>query len=72
MHGSGFKNLDLAIIKRTDLTETTNIEFCTEIFNLTNTPPLGNANTVLGAAGFGTITTAGDPRVIQFKLKLNF
>jgi hypothetical protein len=43
-----------------------------EIFNLTNTPPLGNPNGVLGNEAFGTITSAGDPRVIQFGLKLNF
>lgn len=31
-----------------------------------------NPNSVHGAAGFGSIPTAGDPRVIQFGLKLNF
>ncbi|CAA9414107.1 MAG: Oar protein [uncultured Pyrinomonadaceae bacterium] len=72
VRGPGYRNLDLAIIKRTDLTEGMNVEFRVEIFNLTNTPPLGNPNGVLGSAGFGTITTAGDPRVIQFGLKLNF
>ena len=40
--------------------------------NLTNTPPLANPNGVVGNAAFGTITSAGDPRVIQFGLKLNF
>ncbi len=72
VRGPGYKNFDLAIIKRTSLTERVNIEFRTEIFNLTNTPPLGNPAVVLGAAGFGSITAAGDPRVIQFGLKLNF
>ena len=68
----GYRNFDLAIIKRTNITETTNIEFRTEIFNLTNTPPLNAPNAVAGSAGFGSITSAGDPRVIQFGLKLNF
>lgn len=72
VRGPGYRNFDLAIIKRTNLTEITNIEFRTEIFNITNTPPLGNPNVVLGTAGFGSITSAGDPRVIQFGLKLNF
>jgi len=27
---------------------------------------------VFGSAAFGTITSAGDPRVIQLALKLNF
>ena len=62
----------LFVIKRTNLTETTNVEFRTEIFNLTNTPPLGSPNTSFGSAAFGTITSAGDPRVIQFAVKLNF
>jgi len=72
VHGPGYRNFDLAIIKRTNLTEKTNIEFRTEIFNLTNTPPLGSPNVVLGSAGFGSITSAGDPRIIQFGLKFNF
>ncbi len=67
-----YRNIDLSIIKRTNLTEKTNIEFRTEFFNLTNTPPLGSPNTSFGSAAFGTITTAGDPRVIQFGLKFGF
>jgi hypothetical protein len=29
-------------------------------------------NTVVGAAAFGTITAAGDPRVVQLALKFLF
>ena len=47
-------------------------QFRAEVFNLTNTPPLGAPNVVLGSTGFGSINSAGDPRVIQFGLKLNF
>ena len=72
VRGPDYRNFDLAIIKRTALTETTNIEFRAEIFNLTSTPPLNAPNVVLGSNGFGSITSAGDPRVIQFGLKLNF
>jgi hypothetical protein len=50
----------------------TTLEIRAEAFNLLNTPPLGNPNAVLGAANFGTITTAGDPRVIQLAVKLQF
>lgn len=52
--------------------EVRNFEFRAEIFNLTNTPPLNNPNGVLGNAAFGAITSAGDPRVIRFGLKVNF
>jgi hypothetical protein len=35
-------------------------------------PPLGAPNGVLGAPGFGSITSAGDPRVVQLGLKQIF
>lgn len=72
VRGPGYRNFDLAIIKRTPIREAMSVEFRGEVFNLTNTPPLGAPNTVLGTPGFGAITSAGDPRVVQFALKLNF
>ena len=35
-------------------------------------PPLGNPNGVAGSAAFGSITTAGDPRVVQRAVKWLF
>jgi Carboxypeptidase regulatory-like domain len=72
VRGPGYRTADIAFIKRMFFGEVANFEFRTEIFNLMNTPPLANPNGVLGNAAFGTITSAGDPRVIQFGLKLNF
>ena len=72
VRGPGYRTADIAFIKRTYFGEVANFEFRMEIFNLLNTPPLVNPNGVLGNAAFGTITSAGDPRVIQFGLKLNF
>ena len=48
------------------------LELRAEVFNLLNTPNLGAPNGVAGAAAFGTITTALDPRVVQLGLKLLF
>jgi hypothetical protein len=72
VRGPQYRNADVALIKRMYFGETRNLEFRAEVFNLTNTPPLGAPAAVLGAAGFGTITSAGDPRVLQFGLKFNF
>ncbi len=72
VRGPAYRNLDLALIKRTPIRENMNLEFRAEVFNLTNTPPLGAPNVVLGTPGFGSITSALDPRVMQFALKLNF
>ena len=38
----------------------------------TNAPPLGNPNGILGTPAFGSITSAGDPRVIQLAIKFIF
>jgi hypothetical protein len=48
------------------------LEIRSEVFNVTNTPPLGAPNGVFGSAAFGTITTAADPRVIQLAVKFIF
>ncbi len=72
VRGPQYRNADVALIKRTYFGENRNIEFRAEAFNVTNTPPLGAPNGVVGAAGFGSITSAGDPRVLQFGLKVNF
>jgi hypothetical protein len=37
-----------------------------------HTPAFGAPNTTVGAAAFGTITSAGDPRVVQLALKFIF
>jgi hypothetical protein len=72
VRGPQYRNADIALIKRTSFGEMRSIEFRTEVFNFTNTPPLGSPNTVLASPGFGSITSAGDPRLIQFGVKLNF
>jgi hypothetical protein len=63
--------VDLALIRRLSVGRDA-IELRAEVFNLLNTPPLGAPAAVLGAANFGTITTAGDPRVVQLALKFLF
>jgi hypothetical protein len=72
VRGPSYRNVDLAVTRRVPLRGATGIELRAEAFNLLNTPPFGNPNGVAGSAAFGTITTAGDPRVVQVALKLVF
>jgi hypothetical protein len=73
VRGPHYRDGDIAFIKHTALREPVDLEFRAEIFNLTNTPAFAQPNGVLGNPAFGTIiSTAADPRVIQFGLKLNF
>jgi hypothetical protein len=72
VRGPSYRNLDLALIRRVPLDGARTLEWRAEVFNATNTPPWGAPNTVVGAAAFGTITTAGDPRVVQIAVKFFF
>lgn len=72
VRGPGYRNVDLALTRRFDLSRDLGIEVRVEAFNLTNTPSLGAPNTVLGTPGFGSITSAGDPRVLQLAAKVTF
>ncbi|HKY20842.1 MAG TPA: carboxypeptidase regulatory-like domain-containing protein [Vicinamibacterales bacterium] len=72
VRGPGYRNLDMALIRRVPLRANRALEVRAEMFNATNTPPFGAPNTTVGAAAFGTITSAGDSRVVQFGLKLMF
>jgi hypothetical protein len=72
VRGPSYRNLDLAIMRRVALPASRALEVRAEMFNVANTPPLGAPNGVFGTAAFGTITTAGDPRVVQLAVKLLF
>ncbi len=72
VRGPGYRTADLMLGKTFALSERVRLEFRAEAFNLTNTPPLGNFNGNFGTSAFGSITTAGDPRVFEFVLKLHF
>ena len=72
VRGPAYRNLDLALVRRIPLSGRHSLELRAEAFNVTNTPALGAPNGVFGSAAFGTITTAGDPRVIQLAVKLLF
>jgi hypothetical protein len=72
VRGPGYRSLDLAISRRLPLSASRALELRAEVFNATNTPPLLAPNTTVGSAAFGTITAAGDPRVVQLALKFFF
>ena len=72
VRGPAYRNVDLAVSRRVPVGGETALELRAEAFNLLNTPPFGNPNAVAGTAAFGTITTAGDPRVIQLAVKYLF
>ncbi len=73
--GPGINNFDMALLKDTQLTESTQLQFRAEAFNIFNhaqfNNPSGNFDNS-GTGGFGYVTSARDPRVMQLALKLLF
>lgn len=73
-NGSRFFQLDFSILKRTRITETTNIEFRAEFFNFFNNANFSSsADLNFDSQNFGRITsTTGDPRVVQLGIRFNW
>ena len=80
VRGPGIRNVDLSVIKTTQLTEKVGLQFRAESFNFANRVNRLSPNTtfVPGPDGrnqsgtFGTITRSRDARVVQLALKLIF
>jgi hypothetical protein len=72
IRGPGWRTLDLMIGRDIAITEGVALELRAQVFNVTNTPPWGEPNGLFGTSAFGSITSAGDPRVFEFAAKLSF
>ena len=78
--GPPTRQLDASLFKNFKIGEgEKNLQFRTEVFNVFNTAQFNNPASTIGAAGVGTITSAGSPytlqrlsREIQFALKFSF
>jgi hypothetical protein len=68
----GLQNFDFGIVKRSKLTERTALEFRGEFFNFFNHPNFGPPDGNFSDLTFGQVLSAGNPRFIQFGLKLHF
>jgi hypothetical protein len=70
--GPGFNSVNWSLVKNTKFSEQVNLQFRAEFFNLFNHPNLNLPDSFLGSPTFGAISSAKDPRHIQFGLKLLF
>ncbi len=72
LRGPKVFNADFGLLKDTRVTEKTFIQFRAEFFNIFNNVNFNLPNSNRSAAQFGRITSALDPRIIQFGLKILF
>ena len=72
--GPGLIDFDFSVHKKIALSETRYLQFRAEIFNIFNHTNYSNPDGGFsdGPTAFGKITSAGDPRLLQFALKFFF
>jgi hypothetical protein len=72
LDGPGYQNVNVSLMKTTNLAESLNLQLRAEFFNLFNHPNFNLPDNFLGSPTFGRITSARDPRHVQFGVKLLF
>lgn len=70
--GPAYTSLNLGLHKNFPIGERVRLQFRFEAFNALNNVNLNPPNSSRSSSTFGRITTAGDPRILQFALRLTF
>jgi hypothetical protein len=70
--GPGLADLDTSLQKEGFVYESMRLQFRFDMFNLLNHPNLNLPGRIFGSSNFGVISSAQDPRELQFALKLLF
>ena len=72
LRGPNYADVDTSLFKDFLFTESWRLQFRAEAFNIQNRANLQNPVSTVSSGTFGRITSAYDPRVLQFALKLFF
>jgi hypothetical protein len=72
LDGPGYQNVNASLVKNTALSERLNLQLRAEVFNLFNHPNFKLPDNFVGWPTFGRITSAREPRHIQFGVKVLF
>src|SRR5690606_24832406 len=70
--GPGIVNFDVSLLKNHRWGEHYNVQFRFEAFNFFNKANFGAPGRALGSPQFGVISSAADPRGLQFGMKFQF
>ena len=72
IRGPGYTSANFSLDKMFPIRERLQIQFRAEAFNLLNHPNFSNVDTGYGDGSYGQVTSARDPRILEFALKMNF
>ncbi len=70
--GPGVINFDMAMYKDFKVTERATLEFRAEAFNIFNHTNFSGVSTAFGTGNYGHVTSALDPRIFEFALRMQF
>ena len=71
-HGPGLENWDTALMRNFVVREGLKIQFRGEFFNTFNHTNYANLNTAINTKGFGSVTSAQSPRIMELVLRIFF
>lgn len=72
IRGPGMNNWDMGWFKNFNIKERATVQFRAEMYNTWNHTNFQSVDATYGDSGFGQVTSAHTPRVIQFALRINF
>jgi hypothetical protein len=72
LEGPGYRNVNLALLKRVPLRGRTSLQLRAEAFNLLNRANFDLPDNFYGSPTFGQVLSAGAPRHIQFGIRLMY
>jgi len=72
IRGPGEQTWNVALFKNFPVNERMKLEFRAEAFNVLNHPNFSGVSVNYGAGDFGQITTALEPRILEFALRFTF
>jgi hypothetical protein len=72
VRGPGIASWDLNVFKNIRLSESSRLQFGAEFYNAFNHAQFEGVGSALGTPTFGFLTSARDPRTIQFRVKVSY
>ena len=72
LRGPGLFDTDFGLVKNVHLTERAAVQFRAEFFNFFNNVNFGQPDNSVADSTIGQIFSAGNPRILQFALKVSF
>jgi hypothetical protein len=72
LRGPGLVNFDMGMYKDFRFTEKRKLQFRAEFFNIFNHTNFSGVSTTFGSGNFGNLTSALDPRIIEFSARIQY